>query len=47
MEKKFFICFLTLIAYFFEIVTSQTEQKKEERKMTYSETINKDYVRIR
>lgn len=44
MGKKFLISVLFLICYFFELIISQTEEKKEEKKMTYSEIINKDYV---
>jgi len=47
MGKKFLISVLILIFYFFELITSQTEEKKDEKKKTYSEIINKDYVKIK
>jgi len=46
MAIKLLITFFAIICFLLETISTQTEVKKEERKLTYSEIINKDYVKI-
>lgn len=44
MKINFLLSLITFI-FLYESISAESEPKKEEKKMTYSEMINKDYVK--
>lgn len=43
MKFNFFLSLITFV-FLYESISADSGPKKEEKKMTYSEMINKDYV---
>jgi hypothetical protein len=44
MKINFFLSLISLIALY-ETISAELDNKKEEKKLTYSDIINKDYVK--
>lgn len=45
MKFNFFLSLITFI-FLYESISAESENQKGEKKMTYSEMINKDYVKL-